>query len=60
MKFTTRLLRDGDNLIIPLPPEFVQDNGIEEGDDVSWSINKEGGVVLHFEKLRDAKLSIEG
>jgi antitoxin component of MazEF toxin-antitoxin module len=49
----TKLVKDGDELVLPLPAELVEKHRIEEGDDLEIESFLEGKMVLRIVKQRE-------
>jgi hypothetical protein len=35
------------DLLLPIPPELLEQLGWKEGDEIHFDLNKQGGFVLH-------------
>ena len=55
MKFTTRLEKDGDALVLPLHVGVVESMGIEEGDEILLESIKSGVAILRLVKNKMAE-----
>jgi len=47
--YTVTIEKDPDTgeLILPIPPELLEELGWKEGDTLVWTINKDDTVTLH-------------
>ena len=53
------LIQDGEDVILPLPQDIVDELGLEEGDYLAWDIQDDGSVVLR--KINyDSDSGVEG
>lgn len=43
--WTAYLQQDGDNLVLPLPDEVIEELGWKIGDTLVWDIDEETGVI---------------
>ena len=45
-KYTLELIEEGDDLIMPLPEQLLQEAGWKEGDNLNWKDNGNGTWTL--------------
>ena len=45
-KYTIELIEEGDDLIMPLPEQLLQEAGWKEGDNLNWKDNGNGTWTL--------------
>lgn len=56
-KYTIELVEDGDDVILPFPPEMLEELGWKEGDTLVWSDNKDGSWSLSKKDAANENLS---
>lgn len=53
------LIQDGEDVILPLPQDIVDELGLKEGDCLEWDVRDNGSVVLR--KINyDSDSGVEG
>lgn len=57
MKYTVELIEEGDDVILPLPPEMIEQLGWKEDDVLVWTDNKDGSWSLSKKESTDESLS---
>lgn len=45
-KYTVEIIEEGDDVILPLPPEMLEELGWKEDDILVWTDNKDGSWSL--------------
>jgi bifunctional DNA-binding transcriptional regulator/antitoxin component of YhaV-PrlF toxin-antitoxin module len=45
-QYTAILLEDGDDVILPFPPELLETLGWKEGDTLTWIDNQDGSWTI--------------
>lgn len=49
-KWTVYLEQEGEDLMIPLPEDMLQQLGWKEGDTIKWTVNEETGQIILSKK----------
>lgn len=49
-KYEVELVEDGDDLILPLPDELLEEMGWTEGDELEWELTDDGQVILKLSR----------
>jgi len=53
-RWTITLEQDGDDLILPLPPDFLEANDWQTGDTIQWLDNEDGTwQLINMRTLND-------
>lgn len=55
-KYTVKLVEDGEDLILPLPPDLLEELGWQENDVLTWTDNKNGSWTLSKKENKDETL----
>jgi bifunctional DNA-binding transcriptional regulator/antitoxin component of YhaV-PrlF toxin-antitoxin module len=45
-KWTVTLEEDGEDLILPFPPDLLEQTGWKEGDTLLWDVKEDGSIIL--------------
>ena len=56
-KYTVEIIEEGDDVILPLPPEMLEELGWKEEDILVWTDNKDGSWSLSKKDTGDENLS---
>jgi len=49
-KWTVYLEQEGEDLMLPLPPDMLKELGWNEGDTLLWTVNEETGQIILSKK----------
>ena len=44
--WTITLEEDGEDLILPFPPDLLEETGWKEGDTLVWTVRDDGSIIL--------------
>lgn len=50
MKWTAYVQQDGDDLVVPIPDELLQEIGWRPGDILQWNIQENGSIIISKKK----------
>jgi bifunctional DNA-binding transcriptional regulator/antitoxin component of YhaV-PrlF toxin-antitoxin module len=45
-RWTVTLEEDGEDLILPFPPDLLEHTGWKEGDILLWDVKDDGSIIL--------------
>jgi hypothetical protein len=58
-RWTVQLEEEGDDFILPLPPEFLEANGWQAGDTIKWVDNEDGTwQIINMRTLNGGSMSL--
>jgi len=58
-RWVVALEQDGNDLILPLPPNFLEDNNWQIGDTIKWLDNGDGSwQIINMKTLKTGSMSL--